>query len=272
MPEDKNVGAQTGDLGAQGVLGAEPLATATEPPSSATTGQNQAPPAGGHPGEGQEPKKYAGRYDNVEDLEQGYLELRRHLSKQGTQDILGAVTGKPGEATQQPTVAQPQQPVDWSSVNESFRQSFEQNPLGTLQQLVQHLVMQGVQPLYESVTQQTLRTEAMRLAAQYPDFDTISPRIAKLLSEKPYLRQLVQSNPEALESVYQMARSALAAEALEAAKAAGREEGAQAAGVKAHGQTLPGGARKESKKPTIEEQIIQSIMGADSGTKSLFED
>ena len=196
---------------------------------------------------------YAGKYKTPDELEKAYLGLRKVMAQKGPITEMPAGEGR---------AVQPAQPApagqSWEQVNEDFRQAFEQNPLGTVFQLIQTYLL----PQQEAASQTAVKMETYRLAAQYPEeFTELQPKIGRLLGEYPYLRQVVHAHPEVLELLFKTVRSDLAGEAVQAAKEAGREEGAQGQQARAGGVTAPASARKEPTKKTPQEQLLDELFG-----------
>jgi len=263
MGELNNPGAQPQDAGAPAV-GDSPQQSATSQDLSAATSQGvepQAPPSaeGGHPGSGGTPKKWAGKYDSPEELEKGYLELRRLLSARG------ALPDKEAAAQQQQQQVAGVQPpqIDWDAVNESFRRSFEQNPFLTVSQLAQYLALQAIAPVMEELAEWRLERQMLELAADNPDFVDLAPKVKDMIGSDPELRALVRQNPKLLDLVYRAAKATLASEVAQAAKESGRQEAAELNRQKAAASTAPASTRKELQKKSPEEEILDRIFGSE---------
>jgi hypothetical protein len=241
----------------------------SKPDTLTDTTDNQAQATGeaGQPGE---QSLLAGKFKTVDELEKGYENLQSLLGRKGLLQLPGD-EGKDKQPEVANVAPDSTQTLDLEKINESFKQSFEQNPLLTLQQLLQAQVSRIVAPIQEQVASQRLQAETMRLAAQHEDFVELSPRISEVLKKRPYLQQIVRVHPEAIEDAYRIAKSELAAEVAQAAKEAGRVEGQQAAKVKASAATAPVSSQQMPQEETPEDKILRGIFGISGEKQGMYD-
>lgn len=241
----------------------------SKPDTLTDTTDNQAQATGeaGQPGE---QKLLAGKFKTVDELEKGYENLQSLLGRKGLLQLPGD-EGKDKQPEVANVAPDSTQTLDLEKINESFKQSFEQNPLLTLQQLLQAQVSRIVAPIQEQVASQRMQAEMMRLAAQHEDFVELSPRISEVLKKRPYLQQIVRVHPEAIEDAYRIAKSELAAEVAQAAKEAGRVEGQQAAKVKASAATAPVSSQQMPQEETPEDKILNGIFGISEKKQGIYD-
>lgn len=226
-----------------------------------------------------------GRFKTADDLVKGYQELRRQLSREGTnktQELVDTVMGKPPatEPQAQPQQQVQQQPQQQQVSPEQFRQqvqkAMEQDPAGTIMRLAQmaaaQMMQQQVAPLYQRVQASEMKAVMSEMALTYPDFPKLAPNISQLLQTRPHLRQLVLQNPAAIEDVYRMAKADLGSQAITAAREAGAQDAVETLRNKVGATGLPGAkaSKQQSQQVSDEQAIVDQIFAPTKG-KGIFD-
>lgn len=140
------------------------------------------------------PKKFAGMYDTVEQLENAYkgLQTKYQTTKK---DLMGRLTEDPQQAA--PVQAVPQQILpNFQSmqlppnVNPALiQQAFAENPEGTLRLLTDMRINQAVAPMQQQLQRFALQTEIDATKNKYNDFSEYEDKVGDMLKANPALMQ-----------------------------------------------------------------------------------
>jgi len=193
----------------------------------------------------------AGKYKSVDDLVAGYKNLERqfHQSRQ-----------QPQTQTQVPQ----DQNIDY---NEVFWEQFRDNPLNTMQHLIDAAVNQRTAPIYEQRQTEVLSRNIQDVAKEYGQLNS-EEGLSQLFERVQDISQelgnpQLASNPT--QRVLKMAAQELFGESkaqlYQKAKQAGRAE-AEASRKSKQGLSGPTGAKKTEQPKTQEELIRESIVNA----------
>ncbi|GIO13541.1 hypothetical protein J19TS2_30960 [Cohnella xylanilytica] len=207
----------------------------------------------------------AGKYKTTEDLVRAYKELERkfHGHRQS------------GGQQQQP--AQPPAPKGGQQdPNQAFWAAFRDNPMGTIQALVQHAATQQVAPLIEERQTETLGRHLDGLAKEYRQLTTdeglqqFTAAIRDVAAELGNPDLARNPTPRMLRMAAQEAFGDSKARAYQRGKEAGRQESEQTRASK-QGLGAKGGARpSKGVDPTPEQSIKEGILAAGKGGGGIF--
>lgn len=197
----------------------------------------------------------AGKYKSTDDLVKGYKELEKQFHQQRQQ-------------AQSNQSAAPQTPTNQVDYNEMFWEQFRENPLGTMQTLLDMRINKELSPIHEQRQSEVLTRNLDDVAKEYPQmrteegFSALHGKVKEIAAElgNPDLA----SNPSP--RVLRMAASELfgdtKAQLYQKAKNAGRQE-AETARRSKQGLNATGVTKQKSDTPKSEEELIrESIVNA----------
>jgi hypothetical protein len=206
----------------------------------------------------------AGKYKTTDELVRAYKELERkfHGERQG---------GGQKQPQQQPAPQDGQQ-----DPNQAFWAAFRDNPMGTIQALVQHAATQQVAPLIEERQTETLGRHFDTLAKEYrqltteegmQQFATAIRDVAAELGNPDLARN---PTPRMLRMAAMEAFGDSKAKAYQLGKEAGRQESEQTRAAK-QGLGAKSGARPaKGGEPTPEQAIKEAILAAGKSGGGIF--
>jgi hypothetical protein len=218
-------------------------------------------------------KKFAGRYNTVEDLEKGYKELQRQLTKINQQ--LPQILQQQAIQTQappvhSPTVGVPSVPPELA-YDPRFQQLAQANPEAArtvVQRYYQQQQANTIAPLQQELRTLKMQQEVMMLRATQPDFEEVAVNIPVIFNENPWL----WNTPNPVATAYKMAKAEKLTEAVNTASTAAK----QAAYMKQQQKKTAVAERQQAKVPqtqkTPEDEIAESILGLSStgGKRNAF--
>ncbi|WP_438447418.1 hypothetical protein [Gorillibacterium sp. sgz5001074] len=267
-PEGEEIDDQDTDLdGDEGAEG-EYDDSADEDDDSDDDGDGE-PPADG---QGEEDPVAALGFKSAADLAKSYKELRKTFTQSRQQQP----AGQPG----QPSAGQQQQPADGQGaqdLNQVFWNNFRENPMGTLQYLIQQsatqLVQQSVSPLMEDRQTEQLSRNIESVAKDYRQIGT--PEGMQQLMEK--VQEIAEQDfgnpglannpsPRLLRLAAQELFGDSKAKVFQKAKQKGRQE-AEEARRRKQGLGAPAGSRKPAapQAKSVADEIGDSIVKAGRG-------
>lgn len=294
-PQDGNVTANPNDFLLPGEGGTPeggnvpqaPQGTEGQAPTTQTQTQTQTPI------DGQQqtaPKKFAGMFDSVEQLENAYKNLQTtyQTTKAKSKGLLEQMTPQQPapQAPQQPVLPtmQPQQPQIPNIDPNLLARAYAENPVGTAQLLAQYaaaapqnmhnMPQTGVQshmyPQYVPPTQQMIQPqqpqnntamEYLLARTKYTDFNTLEPVMSEILQEMPYLANV----PGKFDILHEMAIARQSQSAMQQAVQNGIAQGYQQATQKQMvTQQFAGGkptGTTQTPPATEEDAIAAAILG-----------
>lgn len=225
------------------------------------------PPADG---QGEEDPVKALGFKSAADLAKSYKELRKTFT-QSRQQPTGQQQGQPPAGQQQP----PQAGQGAQDFNQVFWQSFKENPMGTLQYLIQQsaeqLVQQSVSPFVEERQTEQLTRNIEAVAQDYKQITTedgfkqLMDKVQEMAEDfgNPALAQ--NPSPRILRMAAQELYGDSKAKLFEKGKQKGRQE-AEEARRKKQGLGAPAGARRpEPQRKSAADEIGDSIVNASRG-------
>lgn len=235
----------------------------------------------GHPSEDDQdepPKrKYANKYDTIEQLEEGYLHAQRKLSERDEEkeelrqrlQMLEQLILSQQQPQRQGYQGYQQQaaPEDLDAEPEDFLDQFYDDPVSVIDRRIERIIEQRLEQLnptlnavQQFMTEQFYLRKASELAAKYPDFQDMIPAIQELGRKYPQLAQ----DPNGMELAYQIAKG------MHASKAQSQEENtANKKAARMPGST--GGTRRTERQATEEELILKSIFGNPKESGGIFD-
>lgn len=216
-----------------------------------------------------DPKLLAGKYKNVDELLKGYQNLQREFTK-----------SRQPQGQQQPVMQTPVQPVGTPEQSQQFHELFQQNPLGTIQYLIENAVAARTAPINEQRETDILSKNIESLSKEYKQVGTedgmkqLFGRVADIAQElgNPALAK----NPTA--RILRLAATEAFGDTKQAVYNKAKQEGRkEAESTRAAKKGLP--AARTGTKPKVtnqqqlspEDQIRQGIMAANgNGGRSLL--
>lgn len=207
----------------------------------------------------------AGKFKTQDDLVKGYQEAQRKLTQLAQQTKQSQ--------TQQPVQ---QQPNDSGNTEEIFWESFQKNPLGTMQYLIDTAVTNKTAPIYERDQQKVLATNMDPIAKKYAQVRTeegmsqLFERVNDIAQEmgNPGLAQ----NPS--ERVLKMAAEELfgdnAATLFKKAKQAGRQEAEEARRNKQGVAVNTNSKKQQQEAPKTEADLVKENIRNASRPTGIF--
>lgn len=108
-----------------------------------------------------DPKLLAGKYKTVDELVNGYQNLQREFTK-----------SRQPQGQQQPAMQTPVQPVGTEEQSKQFWEVFQQNPLGTMQYLIENAVAARTAPIHEQRETDALSRNIDALSKEYKQVGT----------------------------------------------------------------------------------------------------
>jgi len=208
-------------------------------------------------------KLYAGRYKSVEELENAYKNLQSFSTKVA-QELANYKKQQSQQNEQLPQQSQQfqqnqQVQTQFDEINRAFIMSFQQNPVGTIQQLIQHATQQVVQPLAKEME---IKTGIAELSTKYPDFPKLAPKTIEVLRNMPDLWNI----PNTLEVAYKLAKADYTEQAITQARNSSQQ---QAITTTQQKQSLFNEAQSPrqttGQTKTPEQMIKESILNAGGG-------
>lgn len=232
-------------------------------------------------------KKFAGRYDTVEALEQGYKELQKQftqLSQKGKKDLLDSVMAiqypqaKETIPVQQPVPVNQQIPVELSQ-HPDFLQLQRTNPALATQVVAEYhrrmVPQQTIQPraqlsdVESKVNRLVYAQEIASLQREFPDFDTIAEDIPALFAEKPYLLSSDTPLRDAYTFLKYQQMPTVMQDAVQQAQAQADKHREQKRTSVMESQTS-GGKRTAKPKLSPEQEIMADILAQRGGLETLI--
>lgn len=212
------------------------------------------------PDKGQGDDLILGKFKNNDELARAYSELQKQFTQSRQQP------------TQQQPQVQQQQPTDY---NEVFWDRFNQDPLGTMEFLVNNVVSQKTAPIYEQREQETLGKNIEAIAKDYKQATTEEGMTAMFQKVGEIAQDL--GNPKLAQNpsprVLKMAALELwgdsKAQLYSKAKDQGRQEAEDARRAK-QGANSFAVSKKPNEAPKTEADHILDGMMAASGKRGLF--
>ena len=143
------------------------------------------------------PKKFAGMYDTVEQLENAYKGLQKQYQTT-KKSLMDRLTEEPQQAAQPQAQPQPsaQAMQNFQSmqlppnVNPALiQQAFAENPEGTIRLLTDMRINQAVVPMQQQLQRFSLQTEINAVRTKYNDFPEYEDKIGDVLKSNPALMQ-----------------------------------------------------------------------------------
>jgi hypothetical protein len=218
-------------------------------------------------GDDAQPKKFAGMYNTIEELERAYkgLQTQYQKTKEQNKGLLSQLTEPQAPQAQvqqpiQPTV--PQGGLDASLVAKAF----SENPAGTMQLLAQYYSREALSTVQPQLEKMNLATEINSVKEVHSDFSQYENDIATILKSNPAL----MNTPGRIEIAYKMAKADALTSATNKALQNGIQQGYKQAQRK---QTIPesgrsAGAQKQAPK-SVEDTIADEIMSF-AGKRGIF--
>lgn len=226
----------------------------TEEPGDGSEGEDQ----------GQPEELIAGKFKSQDDLLNAYLNLQREFTKEKQQK-----TG------QQPPAQETGQQVNMSpEQKENFFRLFEEDPLGTLQYLIDNGVTQRTAPILEQRTNETIIKNYDNVSKEYGQMQTedgmkqVMSRVQEIAQELGNPKLASQPTERVLRMAAQELYGDTKAKAYQKGKEAARQE-AQATRQAKQGLGLPAGAKPKDtgQVKSEEDQIADDILFAGNGRR-----
>lgn len=197
----------------------------------------------------------AGKYKSVEDLVSGYKNLERQFHQSRQQQQTQQV---PQQFQQQ------EQPMDY---NEVFWEQFRENPLSTMQYLIDNAVNSRTAPIYEQRQNEVMARNIQDVAKEYAQVNSeegmsqLFGRVQEIAQELGNPQLATNPTPRILRMAAQEAFGDTKAQLYQKAKQAGRTEAENARRTK---QGLPSTqtAKKQEQQKTEEDLVRESIRNA----------
>lgn len=208
-----------------------------------------------------DPKLLAGKYKTVDELVNGYQNLQREFTK-----------SRQPQGQQQPATQTPVQPVGTPEQSQQFHELFQQNPLGTIQYLIENAVAARTAPINEQRETDVLTKNIESISKEYKQVGTadgmkqLFGKVAEIAQDlgNPNLAK----NPTA--RVLRLAATEAFGDSKQAVYNKAKQEGRkEAEAARAAKKGLPA-ARTGSAKPKVnneqqlspEDEIRQGILAA----------
>ena len=225
--------------------------------------------------EKESPRKYAGRYDSVEQLEKGYKNLQAKMTR-----LLQEMRPKNAAQASQQEQTVPAQPLSTGiplelATHPKFIELLRTNPLQAgavvaeynarmMNRIPAQAPVQQAQRDEETAAIRT-KLEVLELKTRYADFDEIAVDIPAVLEGNPWLWQ----SPAPIENAYKLVKASRVDEALSTAAAAGKQSAERKKAEKRSATMERQQAKKQQKQKSPEEAIAEDILGA-GGKKNAF--
>jgi hypothetical protein len=216
-----------------------------------------------------DPKLLAGKYKNVDELLKGYQNLQREFTK-----------SRQPQGQQQPASQTPVQPVGTPEQSKQFWDVFQQNPLGTMQYLIDNAVAARTAPINEQRESDVLSRNIESLSKEFKQVGTedgmkqLFGKVAEIAEEMGNPNLAKSPSPRILRMAATEAFGDTKQAVYNKAKQQGRNEAEAARAAK---KGLP--AARTGSKPKVtnqqqlspEDEIRQGIMAANGrGGRSLL--
>jgi hypothetical protein len=212
-----------------------------------------------------------GKFKTQDDLAKAYLELQREFSRRTAQGGVGSQQQAPAAAAVPQPGEQPgqQQPPDYNSM---FWQNFRDNPLGTIEALVGHIVNARTAPIFEERRAASISSGIQEVAKEYRQqlsdvegLKALTEKVGELAQEFGNPELLRNPTPRILRMAAQELWGDTKAQAFEKGKQIGRTEAERTRQAK-QGLGASGGARRGAEPAkSLEQEIKDGILAAGRG-------
>lgn len=208
-------------------------------------------------------KRYAGKYETVEELEKAYKELEKKLGsqeriarKKEIEEIFAALRGikGPDKQPEQKTEKQDElpDPEEWL---ENFYKEGPKAVDARIERKLQAMLAEQLAPVYNFMTQMNYERQLQALSAKAEDLGNYLDDMGELISQYPEIAR----HPNGMELAYRLAKlmrgEAEVTEVKKKAKEEGRREAMEKLGARMPGSK--GGMRRSDTSKKSPEDIIR---------------